>query len=490
MALKHMYPDWLQGDLFFGADYFRAYNPLFFSMQARVARLAETDPAGALRVLVWPVGVLFLIGHYVFFRGLTGSRLAGALGAVAATTVRHALGGEYWGFGGVRDVLPRTVASALTPVLLLLFLRLRDHRFFVVYFLLIGAVANLHPVSGLHLAMICGVAHLWLGGFGRKAWLEVLGGAALFTVAVLPFVLRYLPAQENVTDPALLPRVREALHARYDYLLYPLDARALISVAFHAFLPAALFGWTMRAYRTTPDVRPLTVLLVASLGVGLVGAAMIQAVGTFLDRPYLDVHQLRATRFMYLSLLSGFAFAFLWLRQRNTRRAWAALVILAVVSLVSPDWALHSLLAGPRDVVKRTLGLPVEAPAALEDGEARRSARAEREMWEFVAQTTGRNELFFTDSFAFRYETLRPITGSFKDGGIIIAGTAPFYRWYGYMREVQGCRRERGRACWLSLARRYGASNAITDPELDLVTDEAGWAQTWSADGWAVWTRR
>ncbi|HEY7654412.1 MAG TPA: hypothetical protein VIG07_16475 [Methylomirabilota bacterium] len=488
MALKHLHPDWLQGDLFFGPDYFRGYNPAFFSLQARIAGALGGDPEAALRLLVWPVGMLFFVGHYVLFRSLTGSWMAAALGAVSAMTVRHALGGEYWGFGGLRDVLPRAVASGLTPLFVLAFLRLRERRLFAVYFLLLGGMANLHPVSGLHLAMICGVAHLWLERFRGKAWRDVLGGAALFTLAVLPFVLRYFPARENVTDPALLPIVRQALHVRYDYLLYPLDVRSLLSVAFHAALPAGLFAWGAWVFRGRADVRVLTVLGVASLGVGLVGTAAIQTIGSILDRPYLDVHQLRATRFMYASLLAGFPLAFLWLSRRRTRAAWVGLAILAIVSLVPPHWLLHSVLERPREVVKRALGLPVDSPR-VEGIDAEASSRAERELWRFVAGSSARNELFFTDSFAFRYETRRPITGSFKDGGIIIAGTAPFYRWYVYMREVRECREQRGQGCWLALARRYGARNAITDPDLDGVTDGDGWVRSWSERGWAVWSR-
>ena len=52
------------------------------------------------------IGVLYLVGHYALFRALTGSWLAAALGALSALAVRDALGGEYWGFGGLRDVLP------------------------------------------------------------------------------------------------------------------------------------------------------------------------------------------------------------------------------------------------------------------------------------------------------------------------------------------------------------------------------------------------
>jgi hypothetical protein len=488
MALKHLHPDWLQGDLFFGPDYYRGYNPTFFSLQAWIARRLDGDLEAALRLLVWPVGMLFVVGHYVLFRSLTGSWLAAALGAVAAMTVRHSLGGEYWGFAGVRDVLPRAIASGLTPLCLLAFLRLRERRYFAGYFVLVGGVANLHPVSGLHLAMLSGVAHLWLARFSRKAWVDVLGGGVLFTVSVLPFLLRYVPAQEHVTDPALRGLVRQALHARYDYLLLPIDLATLISVAFHAALPAGLFVWAMWAFRGSADLRALAVVGVAALAVGLGLAAAIQGMGWLLDRPYLDVHQLRATRFAYASLLAGFPLAYLWLSRRSTRTAWAGLAVLVVASLVPPGWVLHSLLEQPRVIVKRALGLPVPAPPSTgPDVEA--AARAERALHRFVERTAGRNELFFTDSFRFRYETLRPITGSFKDGGIIIAGSAPFYRWYVYMQDVQQCRAQRGHGCWLALARRYSARQAVVDPGLDRVTGDDGWTRTWAEDGWALWSR-
>jgi hypothetical protein len=488
MALKHLRPDWLQGDLFFGPDYYRGYNPAFFSLQAWIAGRLGDDLEAALRLLVWPIGALFVVGHYVLFRSLAGSPLAAALGALSALTIRHALGGEYWGFAGVRDVLPRAIASGLTPLLLLVFLRLRDRSRFALYFLLVGGLANLHPVSGLHLALISAVAHLWLARFGRKAWRDVLAGGGLFTLAVLPFVLRYFPSREAVTDPALLPVVRAALHVRYDYLLLPIDLATLISVTFHAALPAALFAWALRAFRGSADLRGLAVFAVASLGVGLGLTAAIQGLGSILDRPYLDVHQLRAARFMYASLLAGFPLAFLWLARRGTRAAWAGLLLLAGLSLVPPGWMLHSLLERPRAVVKQALGLPVEA-APVHGPEAEASAQAERALFAHVTGSHARNELFFTDSFRFRYETLRPITGSFKDGGIIIAGTAPFYRWYVYTREVQRCREQRGRGCWLALARRHGARHAVADPQLDGVTEEDGWTRAWAGGGWALWSR-
>jgi hypothetical protein len=492
MAFKHLHPDALPGDVFYGPPYYRGYNPAFFSLQAWVARVTGGDVESALRLLAWPIGLLYLIGHYVLFRHLTGSWPAATLGALSALAVRNSLGGEYWGFGGLRDTLPRAIASGFTPLLLLAFLRLRGRPLFAGYFLLVGLAANLHPVSGLHVAQISAVAHLWLSRFQLRAWRDVLLGIPLFAVGALPFILSYVPAQERLTDPALLPIVQEALHYRYPYLLFPLDPSAVISVAFHAALPAALLLWVARRGERPEGFRTLLVFGAAALVVGLGGIAVIQGIGALSGTPYVDIHQLRATRFMYPLLLSAFPLAYAALLRARTSRAWLLLAVLLVLSAIPPGNVIHAVSAERRDAVKRALGMPGSvpgsAPAAPVAGGP--SPGAEERLWSFAAGHTKPDALVFTDSFAFRYETRRPITGSFKDGGIVIAGTGPFYRWYVYMREIEDCRRRRGEACWFTLAEKYQGRYAVVDPELDRAAPMDGnWTRLWSEQGWSLWRR-
>lgn len=492
MAFKHLHPEALPGDVFYGPPYYRGYNPAFFSLQAWIARVTGADVEAALRLLTWPIGVLYLIGHYALFRYLTGSRLAAALGALSALVVRNSLGGEYWGFGGLRDTLPRAIASGLTPVLLLAFLRLRGRPLFAGYFLLVGLAANLHPVSGLHLAQISAVAHLWLSRFQFRAWWDVLLGIPLFAVGALPFILRYVPAQEHLTDPALLPMVREALHYRYPYLLFPLEPSAMISVAFHAALPAAVLLWVARRGERPEGFRALLVFGAAALVVGLGGIAVIQGIGVLSGTPYVDIHQLRATRFMYPVLLAAFPLAYAALLRARSARAWLLLAALLVLSAIPPGSVIHAVSAERRDAVKRALGMPgspsgvaAAGPVAVEP-----SPGAEERLWDFAAGHTEPDALVFTDSFAYRYETRRPITGSFKDGGIVIAGTGPFYRWYVYMREIEDCRRRRGEACWFALAEKYQGRYAVVDPELDRAAPaDDRWTRIWSEKGWSLWRR-
>jgi hypothetical protein len=492
MAFKHLHPAALPGDVFYGPPYYRGYNPAFFSLQAWVARVTGGDVEGALRLLAWPIGLLYLLGHYALFRYLTGSWAAAALGALSAMVVRNSLGGEYWGFGGIRDVLPRAIASGLTPVLLLAFLRLRGRPLFAGYFLLVGLAANLHPVSGLHLAQISAVTHLWLSRFRLRAWRDVLLGIPLFAVGALPFVLRYVPAQEHLTDPALLPVVREALHYRYPYLLFPLEPSALISVAFHAALPAAVLLWVARRGERPEGFRALLTFGAAALVVGVGGIAVIQGLAALSGTPYVDIHQLRATRFMYPVLLTAFPLAYAALLRARSPRAWLTLAALLILSAIPPGSVIHAVSAERREAVKRALGLPGSpfrsTPAApVEGGE---SPGAEERLWAFAARHTEPDALVFTDSFAFRYEARRPITGSFKDGGIVIAGTGPFYRWYVYMREIEDCRRRRGEACWFVLAEQYRGRYVVVDPELDRAAPVDGrWTRVWSEPGWSLWRR-
>ena len=148
---KRLHPEILPRDALFSSPIIVLYTPSFIALQTAVARRTGGDPVTALEILVWPFGIVFLAGHYVLFRGVTGSPLASALGAISALTVRNAPGSEYWGFDGLRAVQPRTVLGGLTPVLLLLFLRWRTRRGFPFYFLGLGALANVHPVSAFHL---------------------------------------------------------------------------------------------------------------------------------------------------------------------------------------------------------------------------------------------------------------------------------------------------------------------------------------------------
>lgn len=488
IVIKNLHPEWFQGDLVLGGDYYRYYTPFFVAVQAALARLWGDDPVAALHALFWPVGLIFLVGHYVLFRFLTGSPAMAALGSLSAMTVRNALGGEYWGFAGVSTVQPRTIAAGLIPLLLVVFLRGRTHPLFPGFFLLAGGMANLHPVSALHFAQVTAGTHLWLARFRWRAWREVVTGVGLFALGALPFIIPYLSGKENLTDQSLFPTVREALHYRYGYLLFPLKADALLSVAFHVALPIVVLLWLRRRGSWTDELRTLLLLGALALLMGFGGTAASQVFGVLADQPYPDIMQLRATKLMYVPLLAALPLAFRELLSRRRSSARVGLMLLFACSLIPPGLLIHSFPRERRDSVKEFLRIAVK-PRPVPVVRSRESAMAQEALWQWVVEKTGRNDLFFSDSLIFRAKTLRPITGAFKDAYTVLAGTAPMYRWYVYIREVRSCRVREGTDCWFGLARKYSAKYVVVDPGVSRAVPGKDFVRVWAQSGWSLWRR-
>src|SRR5262249_3614807 len=313
MVIKRLHPDYFQGDLLYGDDSRRHldYVPLFLNLQAALARLLDGDPVAALRFLYGPVAFLFLVSHYALFRSLVHNPFAAGLGVVSATTVRYAFGAEYWGFveRGLESVRPLGLSNALTPLIILAFLRWRTHKLFPGVFLLIGGLTNVHPPSGLHLAQITALTHLWIARFRRRAFAEIAMGAGLFVVGASPFLFPYLLERQSVDDPALLPAIRAAMDYLFGWLLLPQPRLVIVQEMFHVALPVALLLWLWRRTDWSEDLRVLCILGITAVLVGFVGTASVQATADLTKRPYLDVMQLRANKFMYLPLLAAFPLA-------------------------------------------------------------------------------------------------------------------------------------------------------------------------------------
>jgi hypothetical protein len=485
LVARTLDPTLLARDALYGHDPKLLHVPWFLALHAAVARRLGGDVPRALAWLTWPMGTLYLVGHYALFRAATGSPAAAALAAVGALTVRNALGGEFWGFDGVRSAATRTILAALTPLLLLLFVAWRRRRDFPLFFLLLGGLFNVHPVSAYHLAQATALAHVILERFRRRALVQVAIGVVLFGLASLPYLVPFSRGRDDAADPATLALARAALDERFPYLFYPIAPSALLSVAFHVALLAAAWLWWRRGREANAVMAPLVVVMAAALGLGLGGTAVIQAVGVWQDRPYLDIQQLRAVRLVYPVLLTGLALAYARLLAGDTWPARLGVAALLAASLVPPGEVIHAVSEERRVAVKRALGMAAPPPPA-----AAAAADARPALWAWARATTDRDSLFFTDDFEFRLRTRRAITGSRKDGALMfLAGTRPFTRWYRLDREVRACRAAAGRDCWFPLARRLGADYAVVDPGVRAAAGTPDFVRVWERDGWSVWRR-
>jgi hypothetical protein len=459
--------------------------PWFLDLHAALARRLGGDVERALAWLGWLIGAGFIGGHYVFFRAVAARAGPAALATLGAVTLRNTLGGEVWGFDGIASAATRTILAGLVPPLLLLFLRARASRWLPAYWGLLGALFNVHPVSAYHLAQVTAVAHLWRERFRRRALVQVALGVALFVVGALPYVVPFFAGREGGGAPAV---VRAALDYRFPYLFYPIAPNALLSVAFHMALPLAAWLWWRRRGEPHAVLTPLAPVMAAAVVLGFGGTALIQAVGAWRDRPYVDIQELRVLRLLYPMLLGGLALLYARRLAAPRGRAWIAAGALFVASLVPPASVIHAFSHETRGAVKHALGFgPRPVPAAAVDRAPRLA------LWAWTASATPPDALVFTDDFEFRLRTRRAITGSFKDGAFMfLAGSGPLAAWYTLERERAACRAAGGAGCWFDLARRLGADYAVLDPDLAraAAAPPADFERVWARDGWSVWRRR
>jgi hypothetical protein len=484
LVAKKLAPELFARDTLYRYEPNVLHVPWFLDVQAALARRLGGDVERALAWLGWLMGALFMAGHYVFFRAISGRPLPAALATLGAVTVRNALGGEVWGFDGMPSAATRTILAGLTPPLLLLFLWWRARPALAGYWALLGVLFNVHPVSAYQLAQVTAVAHLW-----RERSVRALGqvalGAALFVAAALPYLVPFFGARIGGGAPAT---IRAALDYRFPYLFYPIAPNALLSVAFHLALPlGAWLAWRRRR-EPHPVLTPLVPVLGAALVLGFGATALIQAVGVALDRPYADIQELRILRLLYPITLGALALRYARWLERRTRAALAAVAVVVLLSLVPPAEIIHAFSRETRARVKHALGMgPPPAAAAPADVAARPA------LWRWAAASTPPAALFMTDDAEFRLRTRRSITGSWKDGALMfLAGSGPLAQWYALDRERAACRATGAAECWFALGRRLESDYVIVDPALARAGEPsaADFERVWSEGAWSVWKRR
>jgi hypothetical protein len=484
LVAKKLAPQLFARDALYRYDPDVLHVPWFLDAQAALARRLGGDVERALAWLGWLMGALFIAGHYWFFRVVTGRPLPAALATLGALTVRNALGGEVWGFDGMPSAATRTILAGLTPPLLLLFLWWRERRALPGYWALLGVLFNVHPVSAYQLAQVTAVAHLW-----RARSLRALGqvalGAALFVVGTLPYVIPFFSARVGGGAP---PTVRAALDYRFPYLLYPIAPNALLSVAFHMALPLAAWLAWRRLRQPHPVLTPLAPVMGVALVLGFGATAAIQALGVALDRPYVDIQQLRIVRLLYPIMLGALALAYARWLERRTTRARVAIVLVLLLSLVPPGEVIHAFSHETRAAVKHALGMgPAPVAAAPADVAARPA------LWRWATTATPPATLFMSDDAEFRLRTHRSITGSWKDGALMfLAGSGPLTQWYALDRERVACRATGAWDCWFALGRRLESDYVLVDPPLTRVPAPApaDFERVWAQGAWSAWRRR
>ena len=454
MALKAEHPDLLTRDLLFGDTANYAEWPLFTAYLRLFYRLTG-DLTFGLKVLTFPLNLLFMAGAYAVFLELMRVRWAAAfLAALAAAPMGIPASAEIFGIGPATQFVPRTLFTAVFPFVWWAYVRgvtRDDPRLLSLSFLAVGLLANVHGISGFLLTQILLAVTFFQLGVNWRSLLRCLRLGLLAGVGALPLAIAVFMRPAVPTEAAPVETLIEVFQARNPYL-YPqtvlLDHMpAMVLHAVTVFLLVAIpVGMFLRGRRTSDppgawllglavaaswymiySLRALpllawftaTLLLVrrvpfgrvervaisfglATFLVGVGGVLFLQ--GLYLGfgiPPFAALHQFRAIRFSGFAvfLLVAIAFARLSASWRDLGRyvRYACILLTVFAVGVTARDVYRTYVWTRRDVARADL--------------------VDVALW--ARTSTSRDALFLLDSPLFRIVAQRSLVASTKDIGML-----------------------------------------------------------------------
>jgi hypothetical protein len=425
---------------------------------------AFDDPVVALRWLSLPFHALFLAGTWH-----AAERIAGRAAAWAALFVCAAPPLDAMVFQP-GSALPRDLVFALVPWFVVgADATLARPRLAFRLFLLLGAVANLHPLTALHAAVWLGAICLLRDPSARG--LLATGVRALgFAAGAAPYVLQYL------SRPAAPGAVDETVYAW-----------RLLSMGGESF-----GEWTLRmeSLLWIAAAAAVAVLAARREGTGAsrwfvaggAAALVLAALGPTIGRFVPALRGVQIARFERIAAWCAFVAAAaggaaLWRARRFV--AVAAAAALVAVSVAGPRVLGGVPRRGPvarvGRFIDRRAGVPFEppAPAGLAERKDASDPSAPEVRGAFLAvcraarEATPEDALFLVPPEgwgAFRLYARRGVAVTRKEGGAALsflgASGMAWFRDYAEAVRVYGSGDE---TAWRGLAQTWGASFAVVD---------------------------
>lgn len=199
-AMKHQDPDLFGADLIYGRSrMWRAHPPIFLAIMETILVPGHyRDLTLPFRVLVGAVTLVYLCGMYVLLWRQCRSWSVSAFVAVLSSAVIRTLGGSYWGIGSLGSITPAGLCVALTPLVVLAFLKYADHWRLLLVFAAIGGLGNLHTASAVNLTIVLLIVHLVRRRFAVSAWPMAIGCALCAAAAATPYAWYYLTLRRSI----------------------------------------------------------------------------------------------------------------------------------------------------------------------------------------------------------------------------------------------------------------------------------------------------
>ncbi len=188
----------------------RGHSPVFGSlMEMMLSPTGYRDIVLPFRVLSGFAVMLYLCGMYALLFRQCRSWSVSAYVAVLSSAVTDTLGGYYWGLGNLSSITPESICLALTPVLVLAFLRYSslEDRFawprLMLLFVFIGLMGNVSLSVATNLTIVLLVALLVKRRFSLFAWPMAMGCVFVAMLMAGPY-LWYLTGLRYSTSAGLI----------------------------------------------------------------------------------------------------------------------------------------------------------------------------------------------------------------------------------------------------------------------------------------------
>ncbi len=234
-ALKDHQQDLFTGDLVFGqSGLWLFHTPVLLGVLKLVlVPMNYSDVILPFRLLVGPVTLLFLGGMYALLYRQTKSWSVSAFVAVLGMTVVNVLGGSAFGLGTLASMTPQTIFLAMTPLIVLAYLNYEEHWRLVLVFAFIGAMGNIHLVTGMNLTLVLLIVYLGRHRFRPKAFLTAGACGLCALAAAMPYAGYYYSLRSGLagasgTVPADV--VKRAFEISDQQVLYPGLLKGLLEI--------------------------------------------------------------------------------------------------------------------------------------------------------------------------------------------------------------------------------------------------------------------
>ncbi len=177
-------------DMVFGeSNLWRVHTPAFQAlMELSLVPTNYGDILLPFRLLTGAVLMVYLAGMYALCYHQCRSWSISAFVAILSSVVIPTLGRHYWGVGSLDSITPGTIVQAISPLILLAFLRYQDQWRVMLVFGFVGLCGNMNLTACLNLTLIMLVVYLACRRFSPAAWPRALGCAICSFLGALPYL--------------------------------------------------------------------------------------------------------------------------------------------------------------------------------------------------------------------------------------------------------------------------------------------------------------